>query len=135
MNSINQRIAELCALAAVTVLAAPSKAAELVQEFTGSGTATTAEFEVDGPWILDWRVNSDYQNAMAIEISLVEGKTGFLVGRIVQTKRPGDGIRLFEEGGTYRVRISATLTRWTVRIEELTREEVELYEPKPKGLF
>jgi len=125
----------LAAVAALLLQVATSNAAELVREFTGTGTTTTAEFEVDAPWILDWRVNSDYQNAMAVEISLIDGKTGFLVGRIVQTKRPGDGVRLFHEGGSYRVRVSTTLSRWTVRIEELTKEEVELYEPKQKGLL
>ncbi|MDH4108865.1 MAG: hypothetical protein OEW35_11125 [Gammaproteobacteria bacterium] len=122
-------------LGALLLLVVPAGAAELVQEFSGTGTATTAEFEVEAPWILDWRVNSDYQNAMAIEISLLDGKTGFLVGRIVQTKRPGNGVRLFKEGGSYRVRVSATLARWTVKVEELTREELELYEPKKKGLL
>ena len=33
------------------------------------------------------------------------------------------------ESGNYRLRISATLSDWTFKIEELTREEAELYTP------
>ncbi|MEJ2534764.1 MAG: hypothetical protein P8008_04695, partial [Gammaproteobacteria bacterium] len=34
-------------------------AAETVAEFSGSSSRTTAEFEVEAPWLLDWRVSSD----------------------------------------------------------------------------
>jgi hypothetical protein len=109
-------------------LAAGSK--EQVSQFTGSGGATTAEFEVQAPWILDWRVNSDFQGSMAIEISLVDGSTGFHKGLILQTKRPGNGVKLFRESGRYRFRISSTLARWDLKVEELSREEAELYTPR-----
>ena len=32
----------------------------LVREFSGSQSTTTSEFEVKAPWILDWRINSNY---------------------------------------------------------------------------
>lgn len=105
-------------------------AAELVDEFSGIGAATTVEFEVQAPWILDWRVNSDFQKAMAIEIHLVDGVTGFHKGLILQTKYAGNGVRLFNQSGRYRFRVSATLARWNLRIEELTRAEAERYTPR-----
>jgi len=37
---------------------------------------------------------------------------------------------LFKSGGLYQLRISSSLARWTVKIDQLTREEAELYTPK-----
>lgn len=106
-----------------------ASSAELVKEFSGIGATTTAEFEVHAPWILDWRVNSEYQKAMRIEVHLVDGVTGFHKGLILETKYAGNGVRMFKESGRFRFRISATLARWNLRIKELTREEAELYTP------
>jgi len=113
----------------LTLIALPAAAAELVREFSGRGATTTAEFEVEAPWILDWRVNSEYQKSMAIEVHLVDGASGFHKGLILQTKYPGNGVRLFNESGRFRFRISATLSQWTLRVEELSEEELELYTP------
>lgn len=118
------------AIVMALVLSLPAGSKELVRQFTGSGGTTTAEFEVQAPWILDWRVNSDFQGAMAIEISLVDGATGFHKGLLLQTKRPGNGVKLFNESGTFRFRISATFARWDLKVEELGREEAELYKPR-----
>ena len=112
----------------VTGLSAGGKV--LVKEFSGTGMATTAKFEVHAPWILDWRVNSDYQGSLAIEISLVDATTGFHDGLILQTKRAGNGVRMFNQSGKYRFRVSSTLVRWNLKVEELTREEAELYKPR-----
>jgi len=109
--------------------------AELVQTFSGSGSTTTREFEVEAPWILDWRVNSDYQKSMAIEVHLVDGATGFQEGLVLKTRFPGNGVRLFKESGTYRLRISSTLSDYILKIEELTEEEAELYTPARQPLL
>jgi len=107
-----------------------ASAKTLVREFSGTGTATTAEFEVRAPWILDWRVNSDYQGSLAIEVALVDANTGFQSGLILQTKRPGNGVRLFNQSGKYRLRVSATLARWQLKVEQITAAEAELYTPR-----
>ncbi len=122
-------IRTLLTLALGLLLAVNAGSRQLVTEFTGSGSTstTTREFEARAPWILDWRVNSDFQGAMAIEISLVDGRTSYHKGLILQTKQPGNGVRLFNESGTFRFRISSTLARWNLKIEELTREEAEQY--------
>lgn len=118
------------ALIALALLCGSADGRELVKRFSGTGNATTDWFEVEAPWILDWRVNSEFQGAMAIEISLVDGNTGFHKGLLLQTKRPGDGIKLFNESGRFRFRISTTLARWTLIVEELTRDEAKLYTPR-----
>jgi hypothetical protein len=118
-------------LAAVLLVAsADATAAKRVTEFRGSGNATTAIFRVESPWILDWRLNGDYSQLVALDITLVEARTGRHVGRVLHTKRKGNGVKLFDSGGLYQLRISSTLARWTIKIDQLTPEEAEAYVPR-----
>lgn len=128
------KMSSFCSLLipALVVLATNAGSAELVRQFSGTGGTTTTEFEVQAPWILDWRVNSEYQKAMAIEIHLVDGLTGFHKGLIVETRRAGNGVRLFNESGRFKFRVSATLAEWNLKIEELSREEAALYTPRER---
>ena len=114
----------------VAVLTTAASAKETVTEFRGTTTTTTAPFVVDSPWILDWRLDGDYEQLIALDITLVEARTGKHVGRVLHTKYKGNGVKLFYESGMYQLRISTTLGRWRVRIEQLTEEEAELYTPK-----
>ena len=112
--------------------AAPADAKKRVAEFSGSGNTTTAVFRVESPWVLDWRLNGDFDQLLALEITLVEAKNSRHVGRVVYTKRRGNGVKLFHQGGLYQLRINSTLARWNVKIDQLTREEAELYTPKAR---
>ena len=102
----------------------------LVREFSGSQSTTTSEFEVKAPWILDWRINSNYRENMGLEISLVDAKTGFMIGRIFKTKYAGNGVKLFNESGRYRLRISSSFTNWNFKVSQVSQSEAELYSPK-----
>lgn len=120
-------------LVLVTLLlltSSPAEAKVRVAEFKGTGNTTTAIFHVDSPWILDWRLDGDYEQMMGLEITLVEAKTGRHVGRVLYTKRRGNGVKMFHSAGQYRLRVSSTLARWTVKIDQLTREEAESYTAK-----
>jgi hypothetical protein len=108
------------------------QASEVIKKFSGYGTAETAEFEVKAPWILDWVVNGDYPQMLAIEVSLIDAQTGTHAGYVLKTKAAGDGVRLFETGGRYRLKIDSAMTRWNFKIEQLTREEAALYTPVEK---
>jgi hypothetical protein len=121
------RIIAIIFLASLTELAGAS---ELVREFSGTGNTTTVEFTVESPWILDWHLNADYEQLVALDITLIDAKTGRHVGLVKHTKRIGNGVRLFRIDGTYQLRISATLARWRIKIEQLTDAEAELYEPR-----
>jgi hypothetical protein len=116
--------------AALLAASAPVEAKTRVAEFKGTGNTTTAIFRVDSPWLLDWRLDGDYDQLVALEITLVEARQGHHVGRVLYTKRRGNGVKMFNTAGLYQLRISSTLARWTVRIEQLTREEAELYAPR-----
>jgi hypothetical protein len=107
-----------------------ASAAERVKEFRGSGNSTTAIFRVESPWVIDWRLDGDYDQLVALEITLVEANTGKHLGRVLHTKRKGNGVKLFKTSGLYQLRISSSLARWTIKIDQLTREEAELYTPK-----
>jgi len=126
MNAINQlACASLLALMSTSV-----SGGEIVKEFRGTNSTTTAEFTVDGPWLLDWHVNSDYTELIALDISLIEAKTGRHVGRVLRTRHRGNGLKLFNDGGVYQLRISSTFARWTIKIEQITAEEAPLYTPR-----
>ena len=116
--------------AALLTASTPADAKTRVAEFKGSGNTTTAIFRVDSPWLLDWRLDGDYDQLVGLEITLVEARQSRHVGRVLYTKRRGNGVKMFNTAGLYQLRISSTLARWTVRIEQLTREEAELYAPK-----
>ncbi len=118
-------------LIVVLVLACvDAAAAQRVSEFRGSGNTTTAIFRVESPWVLDWRLDGDYNQLVALEITLVEAKTGRHVGRVLHTKRKGNGVKLFRSSGLYQLRVSSTLARWTIKIDQLTDAEAEAYTPK-----
>jgi len=106
---------------------------ELVRKFSGSGSGETAEFEVRAPWLLDWRVNSDYPQMLGIEVSLIDAKFGTHAGYVLKTKYAGNGVRLFDEGGRYLLKVDATMANWTLKIKQLSRSEAELYAPKNKS--
>ncbi|MCK5326187.1 MAG: hypothetical protein KAJ57_09260, partial [Woeseiaceae bacterium] len=72
----------------------------------------------------------DYDQLVALEVNLIEAKTGRHIGQVLHTKRRGNGVRLFDSSGTFQLRVSGSLARWTLKIEQLTPEEAELYTPR-----
>ena len=80
--------------------------------------------------MLDWRLDGDYEQLVALDVTLVEAHSGRHVGRVLHTKRRGNGLKLFNESGQYQLRISSTLARWTIKIQQIEPEEAELYTPR-----
>ncbi len=112
---------------------ADAGAEEIIKEFRGSGNEMTAIFTVDSPWLLDWRLDGDYDKLIALEVTLIEAYTGRHVGRVLHTKRKGNGLKLFNEGGAYKLRISSTLARWTFKIKQIEPEDAKLYTPRQQN--
>jgi len=112
------------------LLASTAGAAETVREFSGNSNQLTPMFTVQSPWILDWRLDADYESLVALDITLVEARTGRHIGRVLHTKYKGNGVKLFDDGGTYQLRVSSTLARWRIKIQQLTDEEAKLYTPR-----
>ena len=118
--------------AALLMLALSTAASgeEIVREFHGTGNTTTAIFRVESPWLLDWRLDGDYEKLIALDVTLIEAHSGRHVGRILYLKRRGNGLKLFKEGGRYQLRISSTLARWTFKIKQIQPEDEKLYTPR-----
>ncbi|MBM38481.1 MAG: hypothetical protein CMO97_05350 [Woeseia sp.] len=106
----------------------------VIEEFRGSESVTTPIFLVEAPWLLDWRLDGDYDELIALDISLIEAETGRHIGRVLHTKRKGNGLKLFNYSGRYQLRVSSTLARWTLKIKQIKSEEKELYTPKESKL-
>ena len=123
-------IQRLAIAAVLAFLSSSAGVAQLVREFSGTNNSTTPAFTVEAPWILDWRLSGDYDQLVALEVTLVEAKTGRHIGQVLHTKRKGNGVRLFRQGGTYQLRVSGSLARWTLKIQQLTPEEAEFYTPR-----
>ena len=107
-----------------------ASAGELVREFKGADSANTAEFEVEAPWILDWRVSGEFAESIAVDVALLEAGTSAHVGNVLKTKRTGNGVRLFKQGGRFYFRVNSSMANWTLRVEQLSPEEAEDYTPK-----
>jgi hypothetical protein len=105
-------------------------AEELIREFSGSRSTETAEFEAKAPWLIDWRVNSEYPSTMGISVSLAYGVTGYYAGKVFKTKTPGNGVRLIQESGRFRFKVDAAVADWTLKVIQLTPEEAAQYTPK-----
>ena len=117
---------------AILLISEIAAAEELVREFRGNRSTHTAEFEVRAPWLLDWRISTDYPGQIGIEISLLESGTGAFQGSVLKTKWPGNGVRLFQEGGKFQFNVISNLAEWTLKVKQLTREEAKLYTPRTR---
>ena len=127
---MKMHLSSLAAVLAFCFIAANAQSQELVAEFHGSRNMTTTEFQVQGPWILEWRVTGDYSTAVGFELMLLDGKTRMHKGVILRLKRAANGVKLFNEGGTYRFRISSGLANYHLKVEEISAEEAKLYTPR-----
>ena len=127
---MNRFLFSITTFAALCCVSFNVSSKELIKEFKGSESRTTAEFEVKAPWVVDWRTTGDYPGSMALEVNLVTSPGEQYVGKIVTTKWVSNGVKLFNEGGTYRLKVHSNLLNWTLRVEQLTREESETYTPK-----
>jgi hypothetical protein len=128
---MNRILNRMVVLAVLCCFAGNASSKELIKEFHGSSSATTAEFEVTAPWIVDWRTQGDYPGQMAVEINLLS-PSGEYLGKIARTKYVDDGVRLFNESGQYMLQVNSSLASWTLRVVQLTKAEAETYKPKEK---
>ena len=132
---MTQRLFSILVLAAFITAATSAQGKELVKKFSGSRSTDTVEFEVRAPWLLDWWVNSEYPQALGLEVSLIDARTGQHAGYLLKTKQPGNGLRLFDQSGVFRLKVDATMANWKLKVEQLTREEAEQYTPVDKSKF
>jgi hypothetical protein len=126
--------ARLVAALILMGLAPAAPAAEIVRQFSGDRSTETVEFEAEAPWLIDWRVNSDFPDTMGVEVTLVNA-SGAYEGRVFKTERPDNGVRLMQESGRYFFKVQSTVSNWTLKVQQLTAEEAQQYAPKAQGLL
>lgn len=124
------RLPALLALVLLLSCSFPAGAGDTVFKFTGSASRTTPEFQVKAPWLLEWRTVSDGNPQMAVDISLHQAGTGVYQGRVLTTKFPGNGAKLFDRSGEFYFRTDASFATWTLEVVELSEHEAALYTPR-----
>ncbi|MEM1260796.1 MAG: hypothetical protein AAGH76_00220 [Pseudomonadota bacterium] len=130
---MNKRTVWLTTLLAGMAATVSASAADVVRQFSGTRDTTTVEFEVSAPWVLDWRIGSDFPDATRFELWIVDAMTGYSKSRVMKVKKTGSGKKLFLESGRMRFRVSASYANWYLKVSEITEKEAnELVEiPKP----
>ena len=127
---MNMRLTQFLALFAICLASATTSGQQVVAEFSGNNNTTTREFEVQGPWILNWRVTGNYTGSVGFELVLLDGKTRAHKGVILRIRHRDNGVKLFEDGGTFRFRVSSWLADWHLKVEEISEEDAKLYTPR-----
>ena len=127
------KIKHLLLGALVTLGVQTAGAEELIREFEGRGDQVTAEFEVTGPWLLTWRVSSDFPGRIGFEANLIEATSRRHHGLVKKVRDTGAGFKLFRDTGRFRFKINSSFADWFLRVEELTEEEAAEYQPIQRG--
>ncbi len=124
------RLVRLILVIAVGFIGVNAQSQQAIVEFSGNNNKTTTEFEVQAPWILNWRVTGSYTGAVGFELMLLDGKTRMHKGVILRIRRTGNGVKLFNESGSFRFRISSGLANYHLKVEEISEEDAKLYTPR-----
>ena len=120
----------LLAVAALLTVASTANGAETVREFSGSMSRNLPDFEVEAPWIVEWRVTTDSEHQAGVDVSLEQAGTAVHQGSVLKTKWPGNGVRLFDQGGKFYFRVSSSFATWHLKVVQLTAEEARAYTPR-----
>ncbi|MEO1582382.1 MAG: hypothetical protein AAFR91_11080 [Pseudomonadota bacterium] len=119
----------ICAAILLGINSAPAFSEEEIARFKGRNNGETRTFTVDGPWLLDWRVNSDYRNEAGFELRLLDASTGRFHSQIMKIRGIGNGLKLFEEEGRFKFEVVSSFTDWTLKVITLTEDEAATYSP------
>ena len=98
----------------------------VVAEFSGNSNTTTRELEVQAPWIMEWRVTGNYTGSVGFELMLLDGKTRMHKGVILRLRHRNNGVKLFNESGSFRFRISSGLANYSIKVQEISERADKL---------
>jgi len=90
-------------------------------KFSGHNSGQTQEFEVKGPWLLDFEVTSEFPD-LATTVIRLEDATDRTVGVVADFAGTGRGLKLFRESGTYRLSITGENADWQIEISEISED-------------
>ena len=126
LSSCQQKI---CLVILGLLLSTSAFSARVVAEFDGSQSTTTRSFKVNGPWLLTYRIRSDYPSQTAFELGLLDNDKGFYDSRIMKIKYTTSGLKLFNKSGRFSFRVTAEFADWHLKVEQLTQEEADAMVP------
>lgn len=120
-------IRKLLISAFLLTAASTAAASEVIFNASGNGSKETSTFTTDGPWLLSWRVNSEFRNQTGFELNLINADTGFFDSRVMKIFRTGNGLKVFQNTGRFQFEIVGNFADWYLTVEQLTEEEAEAY--------
>lgn len=91
--------------------------------FDGEGNGQTATFEMKGPWLLDWKIQSEAPLLAVFEMRLHDATTNEYLGTLVELHGVGSGLKLFEEAGAFRISVAARNVAWALQVSEVSGEK------------
>jgi len=100
---------------------------------TGNQSGKPQAFTVEGPWILDWSLRSEFPVLANFELRLHDSESGKFIGTIAQLEGTGAGLKLFKEGGSYQLEVVAGNVEWEIEIDEVTQDQAGKMERAAKG--
>ena len=78
-------------------------------------------------------VSTDGDYEAAVDVSLESAPMGIHQGNVLKAKYPGNGVKLFNQGGRFQFRVNSLFADWTLRVEQLTPEEAAEYTPRSRS--
>ncbi|MEM9173089.1 MAG: hypothetical protein AAGA84_10330 [Pseudomonadota bacterium] len=136
-SRISLLVLTMLASAVLTLHSPRAESGQELMQYTGERNATSRSFRARGPWLLTWRINSDYPEQAGVSVDLVDAKTGVFLKQVLRRGTLGwgrrdavsGGYKLFRDEGEFRFEISATLARYELKVEQLTAAEADALVP------
>jgi hypothetical protein len=100
---------------------------------TGDQSGKPPAFTVEGPWMLDWSLRSEFPVLANFELRLYDNESDEFIGTIAQLEGTGAGLKLFDEGGSYQLEVVASNVEWEIEIDEVTQDQAGKMERSAKG--
>ena len=126
-----QRPGALALCLALGLAATAATGQEVIARFSGSGPGSTASFQVEGPWLLNWLVSSDSPTLTHLELHLYDAQTDRLSGVALRHTGVGSGQRLIRDGGDYHIAVVGSGIDWAIEIEQAPEAVAELLRQNP----
>lgn len=121
-------------LSLVALVAASAVLAETATiRLTGHESSKPPLFTVEGPWVLDWNLRSEFPMLANFEMRLYDGESDEFIGTIAQLEGTGAGLKLFEDDGSYRLEIVAGNVEWEIEISEVSEDQAGKMARAAKG--
>ena len=109
------------ACTAALLIVASAVAQTPLVEFSGEGNGRTKDFSVNGPWLLDWRAESEFPD-LATTTMRLEGTSAEAGGIIAEVAGAGNGLKLFRTSGTFYISVEAQNAKWRIEVSEISEE-------------